>query len=203
MWPDDEEGRARPVPEGERDSPDALFNYEPARRDGNGIHTRSAVLVPVEVSDLRPSDGSRAARPTAGSEKDEAGEAEQPSLRHASLSERSAIHRLKILREWAASRDALEVATLMRWSLETSYPLSSSGSVSSQTTDSRPNPGRTGQHLAACLHGRRSWRNAASRMVVQPLCFTGYKRGTCRFAGKTLPAAWARRHPGFSFAESR
>jgi hypothetical protein len=68
----DEKGHARPVPEGKANSPDALLDDEAARRDGNGIRTRAAVLMPVKVRALRASDGPGAFRPTAGNDKSEA-----------------------------------------------------------------------------------------------------------------------------------
>jgi hypothetical protein len=67
----DEEGHARAVPEGKGDSPDALLDNEAARRDGNGIRTRAAVLVPVEVRGLRTSERPRTVRSTAADEKNE------------------------------------------------------------------------------------------------------------------------------------
>lgn len=73
----DEEGQARPVPEGKGDSPDALLDHEAARRDRNGIRTRAAVLVPVEVRGLRTGDCPGAVRPTAADEKSEADDAEE------------------------------------------------------------------------------------------------------------------------------
>lgn len=68
----DEEGHARPVPEGQANPPGALLDDEASRRDGNGIRTRAAVLVPVEVRALRSSDGPGAFRPTAADDKGEA-----------------------------------------------------------------------------------------------------------------------------------
>jgi hypothetical protein len=71
MWPQDEEGHARLVPEGKGDSPDALLDDEAARRDGYGIRTRAAVLVPVEVCGLRTSECPGAVRPTTANEESE------------------------------------------------------------------------------------------------------------------------------------
>jgi hypothetical protein len=72
MRAQDEEGHARPVPEGKGDSPDALLDDEAACRDGDWIRTRAAVLVPVEVCGLRTSDCPGAVRPTTANEKREA-----------------------------------------------------------------------------------------------------------------------------------
>ena len=75
----DEEGHARPIPEGKDDSPDAVLDDEAARRDGNGIRTRAAVLVPVEVRGLRTSDCPGAVRPTTANEEREADGEEEPN----------------------------------------------------------------------------------------------------------------------------
>jgi hypothetical protein len=73
----DEESHASPVPEGKGDSPEALLDDEAARRYGNGIRLRAAVLVPVEVRGLRTGDCPGAVRPTAADEKSEADDAEE------------------------------------------------------------------------------------------------------------------------------
>lgn len=72
MRAQDEEGHARAVSEGKGDSPAALLDDEPARRDGNGIRTRAAVLVPVEFRGLRTSECPGAVRPTTANEEREA-----------------------------------------------------------------------------------------------------------------------------------